>query len=199
MNPGSYYQVGSFGRFDHILNTAVTLGTKNIRVWAGDTTSVEAGTEIWTNVITDSQRIADMASSYRITISYEYHNNTLADSVEAVLQLLSRVGRDNVYSYWQPPTNSDVEDNLTSIQRLVKLRKLKNLHVFTWKGSVRMALDANIWIRYVNEAIPCNPALLLEFVKENKVQQLLDDAKALILLNKKLTMVSRQTGRSRHR
>jgi 3-dehydroshikimate dehydratase len=181
---GSYYQVGSFGRFDHILNTTVKLGAKNIRVWAGDTASIESGADVWKNVTEDSQRIADMAFPFGITISYEYHNDTLTDNLESVLLLINRVKRGNVYTYWQPPINSDVEDNLKSIQKLVKMKKLKNLHIFTLDGLVRLPLDAGIWIQYVREASPCEPALLLEFVKGNSIQQFLDDAKALIKLNK---------------
>jgi len=185
---GSYYQVGSFGRFDHILNTAVKLGAKNIRVWAGDTASIEAGADIWKSVTEDSQRIADMALSFGITISYEYHNDTLADSLDSVLLLINKVNRGNIYTYWQPPINSDVEDNLKSIQELVKMSKLKNLHIFTLDGSTRLPLNADIWIRYARAASPCEPALLLEFVKGDSIQQLLDDAKALTRLNKMLSL-----------
>lgn len=181
---GSYYQVGSFGRFDHILNTAVKLGAKNIRVWAGDTASMEACADVWKNVAEDSQRIADMAFPFEIAISYEYHNDTLTDNLDSVLLLINRVRRGNVYTYWQPPINSKVEDNIKSIRELVKMRKLKNLHIFTLDGLVRLPLDADVWIQYAREASPCEPALLLEFVKGNSIQQFLDDAKTLIKLNK---------------
>jgi len=175
---GSYYHVGCFENFDGILETALTLETKNIRVWAGGwLPSINATEQNWNDAIADSQRIADMAMPYGIDISYEYHDNSLTDSLDSALRLLNAVQRDNVLTYWQAPAEMPVEENLEVLRTLVSMKKLKNAHVFSTNMGERLPLEANAddWRRYIHEMLPANPALLLEFVKDDSPANFLQD------------------------
>jgi len=181
---GSYYRAGSRGPFDQVLSTAVTLKTQNIRIWAGDTASAKVRADEWSSVVEDARRCADMAAAHGIAVSFEYHADTLTDTLPTAVRLLSEVDRPNIFTYWQPPDGVSFEENLLSIRRLIEMNKLKNLHVFSWKGADRMPLaDGNdSWRQYIREASACSPALLLEFVKGDDPAQMVEDARTLIAL-----------------
>jgi len=176
---GSYYHIGSFEDFDGIIRTALTLDVKTIRVWAkGWLPSKEVSEEDWHNAIKDSKRIADMAKPHGIDIAYEYHDNTLTDSLETTIRLLNETARENIFTYWQPPAGMSVEENLEVLKTLVSMKKLRNIHVFSHDGDDRKPLEAKSenWKRYITEARPADPALLLEFVKDDDPTCLLPDA-----------------------
>jgi len=178
---GSYYRAGSRAPFDPVVNTAVMLGTYNIRIWAGDMASVQAKDEEWSLIVEDSRRCADMAAAHGITISYEYHADTLTDTLPSAVRLLNEVDRSNVLTYWQPPSGASVEENILAIRRLIGMKKLKNLHVFSWENAQRMPLAHSeaLWRQYIREASSCEPALLLEFVKDDDPARMIEDAQTL--------------------
>ena len=179
---GTYYHI--YGKADNadfntLMQTAEVLKTDNLRIWAGQISSQDADEAVWKAAVTDAQRCADIAAEKGKTVSFEYHCNTLTDTLATTVQLLEAVNRDNVFTYWQPQAFSKPEENVKDIQTLLKMQKLKNLHVFSWEDRDRLSLDAHAdrWPLYVNAAAPCNPALLMEFVKETT--QFAADAKYL--------------------
>lgn len=177
---GSYYKAGSFSGFDDLLRSAEILKTKNIRVWAGDIASKAADAEHWRAVAEDTKRIADMAAGRGMSVSFEYHHDTLTDDIDSTMRLLGEAGRDNVFTYWQPPEGSSAEENVRDLKRLSAARKLKNMHAYSMDGSARMPFDfkRGDWKKYIVEA-PRAGAVLLEFVKGDDVSQFLEDARAL--------------------
>jgi len=181
---GSYYRAGLGGPFEQVLESAIALGTENIRIWAGETGSAQANRDDWIRVTEEARKASDMAAARGISVSFEYHGNTLTDSLPSAERLLAEVGRENVFTYWQPHPCSSAEDNVWSVRRLVELKKLKNLHVFSWEGDDRMPLahSEERWRRCLSEAAPSDPALLLEFVKGDDPSQMLEDAQTLIRL-----------------
>jgi sugar phosphate isomerase/epimerase len=175
---GSYYHVGTFGDFDAVLESAAALQTKMIRVWAaGWQASKDATEEIWKNAVADSQRIADMAAAQGMSLSYEYHDNTLTDTLETTVRLLTEVNRANVFTYWQRPAGLTTEENLAAIKTLADMGKLTNLHVFSHEGNTRLPLHAKAddWARYT-AATPAESALLFEFIKDDDPALFLRDA-----------------------
>ena len=179
---GSYYTLKQETDFNDILDNAVILGTGNIRVWAGVKGSAETDDNERSQLVADAQRIADMADEYGIDISFEYHSHTLTDTLESTVKLLNEINRNNVLTYWQAPGLSDKDDNLRSIKTLIDMKKLKNIHVNEWDGNDRVAL-ADVydkWSEFIKAASPANPALLLEFVKGDTIEQFRDDAQTLI-------------------
>jgi len=178
---GSYYKVKTESDFNPVLNNAILLETGNIRVWAGDKGSAETEENERSLIISDTQRIADIARVHNIDISFEYHSHTLTDTIDSTIKLLEEINRDNVYTYWQAPADSDPDENIRDIKKLVDIKKLKNLHIQEWGNNQRQPLATveDKWEKYISAASPSDPALLLEFVKDDSPEQFLDDARTL--------------------
>ncbi|MBT2531591.1 sugar phosphate isomerase/epimerase [Arthrobacter sp. ISL-48] len=127
---GSYYRVGSFGDFAAPADLAVRLGAPRIRVWAGEHGSAQAGPDAWDAVVQDARRIAELASERSLEIAFEYHGGTLTDSADTTLQLLERVDRVNVRTYWQPAVGLSDQAALESLRRV--LPYVSGVHCFSW-------------------------------------------------------------------
>jgi sugar phosphate isomerase/epimerase len=178
---GSYYCAGRDENFTAVAAAAVILRTKTIRIWAGHTGSLETDKDTRLIITKDIQRIADEAAEQGLNIAFEYHSRTLTDTLESTLDLLQSAERDNVFTYWQSPEGLTADENVKTIQQLVNAKKLCNLHVQAVPGSERLPLSdgAEAWKRYLSAAAPTNPALLLEFVKNDDPEQFLQDARTL--------------------
>ncbi len=182
---GSYYRVGchnsDIGPFEKVLDTAVALGAPTIRVWAGNKGSDEADQELREKVVEESKEIAHMAKKEGITISFEYHGNTLTDSSESARKLLREVSHENIRSYWQPPINNTIDENLQSLKDISLW--LSNVHVFYWKVTERYPLSdgEDHWIKYLKEVdkLQGERYAMLEFVKDDSPEQFLNDSRCL--------------------
>lgn len=195
---GSYYRVGIENdySFEEILETAVILGAKDIRVWAGRKGSTDASVEYFEAVVKDSQRIAEMAKASGIRVGYEYHGKTLTDTIESTLKLLEAVDNENIQLYWQPSVGLAPETRLSNIAAVGKY--ITNVHVFKWKEIERLPLEEGVdeWVQYIR-AINEHSAdtaseryYLLEFVKDDSLEQFRADAKALKEIIHKVNSVS---------
>lgn len=183
---GSYYRAGLGDErlFNDILETAVILGAKEIRVWAGRQGSADASQAYFDSVVRDSRRIASIAKTSGIRVAYEYHANTLTDTVESTLKLLEAVANDNMKLYWQPYFGVDTETRLSNIKAVGKY--VTNVHVSNREEREHLPLDegSDEWVKYI-EAIhqhsdhSIDRYYLLEFVKFDSLAQFKDDAEAL--------------------
>lgn len=183
---GSYYRVGIDNdySFEEVLASAVALKAKNIRVWAGRLGSLDASQEYFDAVVADSKRIAKLAKEKGIIVSYEYHGKTLTDTVESSIKLLKAVNSDNMKLYWQPAVGLKIDERIANIKAVGKY--LTNVHVFNWQEVKRLPLKEGKkeWLRYLKEINKsANPLdlryFLLEFVKDDSLEQFYEDAKAL--------------------
>ncbi|MFH1614536.1 MAG: TIM barrel protein [Planctomycetota bacterium] len=190
---GSYYRVGESEAalpFEKVLETAVSLKAPLIRVWAGSSSSVDAGPAYRNRVVSDTLRIAAMASEANIIISYEFHKGSLTDTYESAMKLMEEVGHDNVRLYWQTPLTTDAEENLAGLDRI--LPWATNTHVFNWSRATEsfqpLEQVCNIWHRYLQKFAASNHdhAAMLEFVKDNSPDMFLEDAKTLRKLLKEI-------------
>lgn len=179
---GSYYKVGCSTDinppFETILETALALGTKAIRVWAGNKGSQEADESWWKKVIEDGQRIAEEAAKHKLYIDYEFHGKTLTDRWDMAVKLFQSIDRPNVRSNWQPPTGAPYEMQKESLPPI--LPYLGNVHVFHWDDRKKLPLSdgEKNWEYYLDqiETTGRDHYLMLEFVKDNDPQQFLRDA-----------------------
>jgi 3-dehydroshikimate dehydratase len=182
---GSYYRVGCEEKynltFDKVLQSAVALEAPVIRVWAGDTASDKSEEAVRENMISETGRIAKAAAEYGIDIAYEYHANTLTDTIDSAMDLLDRRLEKNILSYWQPPIGSTQEEQLDMLDRIAPY--LSNIHVYYWEGRERMALEAGIknWIPLAQKiaSLPKGRYAMIEFVRNDTEEQFYEDAKAL--------------------
>lgn len=187
---GSYYRLGESERkglsFDAVLDTALELETEMIRVWAGSRGSSEYTAGERAEAADDARRICELAEVAGVTIALEYHGRTLTDTLSSALQFLREVDHRNLKTYWQPRTGAAMEQNVAELKAV--LPWLANVHVFQWtRGddgkTIRHALaeGRDEWKEYL-KALPADDQqryALLEFVKDDRPEQLFEDADCL--------------------
>lgn len=184
---GSYYRLRRDREEDHpfeaVLATAVGLSAPYIRVWAGNRPSAEVDAAERKRIVELSRRIADMAAEQGIAIAYEYHSNTLTDTLDSALDLLEAVDHPNVKTFWQPPNGMPPAESRAGLDRLAEW--VTNIHCFHWwpTSQDRHPLadgEAN-WQLYFERiaALPGDRFVSIEFVKDNQPEQFLHDAATL--------------------
>jgi len=188
---GSYYRVGVSEAdglaFERVLESAITLGAPTVRVWAGNRGSADADEGYRAAVIEDARRIAVLAHAAGITVSFEYHRNTLTDTNASAHQLLEEVGHPNVRTYWQPPVAMSPAECLKGLDAASDY--LSNAHVFQWAATSLtatadrrpLAEGAGVWRQYLERIAATDRAhfALLEFVRDDAPEQFLADARIL--------------------
>ena len=191
---GSYYRAGPLAagkdtpEVSAVIESAVALEAPLIRIWAGcvGSVSADAGQAYWSAVADDTRHMADLAEAAGIRIAFEYHANSLTDSLPSTLRLLALVDHDNVSTYWQPPFGSKRQPNLTAIEALAG--KLSNLHVFHWLRTATDKIDHRPlaegdedWLNYLTEAwaVPGDRWAILEFVANGELEAFVADAATL--------------------
>lgn len=179
---GSYYRAGQSTDRDAVIETAITLGAPNIRIWAGTKGSADTSAEERSKIVAD---IADFAAEARkagLTVTFEWHGGTLTDEPESAHRLLSELGNPpNVYLYWQPNQFRPLDYNLNALR--IAAPHLHHVHVFNWEGSKKFPLrdDGGVWKQYLDVIRKASPSgsrhgLLLEFSSDDTVEAMLDDA-----------------------
>lgn len=72
-----------------------------------------------------------MAKAHNLTITSEYHSETLTDTPTSAKQLMQEIASPNVLLYWQPAESLSVAERLESLPELAPW--IKNVHVFHWE------------------------------------------------------------------
>lgn len=181
---GSYYRLGHPGEdasFETILKTTQKLKAPAIRVWAGKLGSAQASEAYWESVIADAERITGLAGDQGITINLEYHGGTLTDIDESAQFLMEEINNSNVNLYWQPAVGETVDKRLESIARINKW--LTHIHVFHWDYTDRRPFVEGVkeWESYLHQLKKdkADRYLLMEFVKNDEIEQYFEDVKVL--------------------
>ncbi len=183
---GSYFRAGDNENpekvFEPVLKTAVELGAPVIRVWAGSKWSFRADEAYVAKVVSDTQKICDMAKEYGMDIAYEYHGWTLTDTRFSAVDTIKMVNKENMYLYWQPNFTLSDADNEIALRMV--LPYLKHVHCFYWDpNEVKYPLKEgkNPWTTFAKwiQSDEKDHTVMLEFVKDGKEEQYLEDAKVL--------------------
>lgn len=166
---GSYFHAGDDAAedFDTLLSMAQITGTKNIRIWAGGRSSAEAAQDYFINSANQASLAAQKAGKTGITVSLEFHQNTLNDSASASLKYLQAANCENLKTYWQPLFGGADDDNLRAV-----LPFLSHVHVFHWKNyHERHTLKdgAGDWMRWIGmlKQHGFGGLYIMEFVKND--------------------------------
>ena len=186
---GSYYRIGSSEGsglfFADVLKTAVALDARTVRVWGGDRDlTLYSETELQA-AVEDARRIADMAAESGLSVSLEYHENSLTHTPSS-LEIFDRLAdHPGIRYYWQPPHTLDDDGCLRSLTDLGS--RLTNLHVFQWrltglpepeKRLERLPLSegAQRWHKFLqNAGGSCDHYAFLEFVRDDDPSRLKED------------------------
>jgi sugar phosphate isomerase/epimerase len=188
---GSYVEAGvtSDAEFAAVLSTAAAVGAPNIRVWAGKrgVAPADVSTFEYSRAAGDLSRFARGAAASGITLSLEFHRETLTDTLEATLRLLDDVADPNLFTYWQPRYWVRSRDPLReALGELRALRaRLSHIHVFNWKRDrERLPLrEARaLWEPLLAEVSGWGDReryAMLEFVRDDDPAVFLEDTAAL--------------------
>ncbi|MCA1444182.1 TIM barrel protein [Ensifer sp. IC4062] len=172
--------------FQRALDSAVALGASNIRIWPGtrqrDSRDYSA----------DERRAAaaairDMgteAARHGVTVSLEYHPQSLTDETDSARRLIDAIAHENVYIYWQPRPGLPLDEALAEIRQVG--RHISHLHVFAWDGDRNRFLlkSASDYWRTVVAAMPASRwtgrrFAMLEFVANDDPAAFFEDAATL--------------------
>lgn len=182
---GSYYRVGCDApsdAFQKVTDTAMALGAKVIRVFAGETGSKVAREYVWRKVIDETQRIADLAQRAGLALSFEFQANTLNDCGDSSRRLMESIERENVYTYWQPDPRLLHDEQLEGLDEVVDF--VSNVHVFHWVKGRRVPLTdgQNDWRRYLGRLTRTkrDHTALIEFVQDDLPARFKRDAGTLL-------------------
>ncbi|GHV14603.1 xylose isomerase [Clostridia bacterium] len=199
---GSYYRLGSQMlesgdktkvRCD-VIATAKALHASTIRIWGGDVGSSRITPEMRETMVADAIEFAAIAGKNGLSISLEYHLNTITDTPDSAVDFIKEVrsrGADNIFLYWQINPYIDHRENLTALTKVMPY--LTNIHVFAWEKDTRLPLEAHKsrWLDYVNLVKNISTmekhCFLMEFVKNDSVEQLIEDAAVLCEIIKEVT------------
>lgn len=184
---GSYYRVGAADEdpkrvsFEAALASAEALEAPSIRVWAGQRGSAETDEDGWARTIQDAVRIAELAQRAGVAVDFEFHRNTLTDTRDSAVRLLTSCGHPNLRCHWQPATELAPAERRLDLEAV--LPWLANVHVFQWQPGIRLPLaeGADEWRDYI-AAVRADGRphyVMLEFVKDDDPQQFLEDARTL--------------------
>lgn len=181
---GSYYRCKADANdpFEKVLDSAVALGAKNIRVWAGTWDSDKVTPDDRTKVVEDIRRICTLAQQANVKIVTEWHGGTLTDTGTSARQLFAEVNHPNLWTYWQPRTAKSFDLSWSEMD--VALPKLAGIHVFSWSPAdatkLALAEGETEWKKYLPRLTSSQVMFaLIEFVKGNAPEQFLEDAKVL--------------------
>lgn len=182
---GSYFRCDSLENFKPVSQAAKALGARVIRVWAGEKDSEKFTDEEFERLVQTVAECADYAEKFGQKIAFEYHYGTYCNNPESVVKLLDAIHKNNVGTYWQPaywlgniPDSERIEKNLAAIELLKE--RLVNVHVYNWRGFDRFPLAeaSDEWKLYL-EKLPAHVDCLLEFVKDDEIQNFEEDSKTL--------------------
>ncbi len=175
---GSYYRCNNSEDFAPVLETALALGAKIIRVWAGGgfVHSRDCSPEYRAEITENLRKAVKLANEAGCIVATECHPNTLTDCLSSHQQLLADV--PGLYTYWQPFYDLTREENLAYILALGN--KVVNVHIFNrddTNARTPLADGADRWNTYIPalRAHTQAQSLGLEFVLGDSDEQYFAD------------------------
>lgn len=176
---GTYYRLGDNQNFALYLDSAIALGAKKMRIWAGGQSPQDVSDSMRAEMVRDARKIAQQAQKRNIEICFEYHRKTLTENKESALQLLHEVNEPNVSLYWQ--SNPDLSES-EKWQEIDFLKKyIQTVHCFYWTPpNIRhlMRDGEDNWREYIKR-IGKDAVYLLEFTPGNSTSNAFDDISIL--------------------
>ncbi len=182
---GSYYRVGMPEQpsLEGVLETASALNAPTVRMWAGKGSSTDLDPSERARNTEEALRIAETAKNYGVSISFEYHANTLTDSNESAEQFYRECDHPNIMAYWQPHNGRTAQYCIEGLRTV--LPRLSNVHVFHWisgrKNQMPLSEGISPWNDYFSIVLAAEGIhhALLEFVKNDNPGQFLEDARTM--------------------
>ena len=181
---GTYFRIGQDSPQEIIryIRAAAVLGTRTLRIWAGNRSSEDYTPEEKVQFIEECKQLAAIAGEQAVTLCLECHNGTMTDRADFALELMERVNSQHFRMYWQPNQFCSREVNLAYAEKLAGYTD--TIHVFHWRENERFSLSSGmaVWRQYL-QCFSGNEMLLLEFMPYNSLDSLAAETAALFRLS----------------
>ncbi|WEX90342.1 sugar phosphate isomerase/epimerase [Sinorhizobium garamanticum] len=172
--------------FRRALDSAIALGASNIRIWPG-TRQRDSKDYSASERRAAAAAIRDMgaeAARHGVTVSLEYHPQSLTDNTDSARRLIDAIAHANVYLYWQPRPGLPLDEALAEIGQVGQ--HISHLHVFAWdsdRNRFPLKSASDYW-RAVLAAMPASRwtgrrFAMLEFVANDDPAAFSEDAATL--------------------
>lgn len=129
--------------FATVLNVAVSLNAKSVRVAVGHLASAETRESERVTLVQTLRDECSLARRAGMTVVVEVRPQTLADSHRARLRLLRQVGHSNLRADWQPSATQGSEDRHDDLIEILPVlgdfRLTSGIDPTEWLGYFRLA------------------------------------------------------------
>ena len=177
---GTYFRLGinDTAELEEYAEAAKALGTDIIRLWCGDKNSQDFTEDEKRALFEQCKAAAEIGKQKGVYFCLECHNNTYTNTKESALELMQAVDSKHFCMYWQPNQYRTEEENIRYATLLCDYTK--HVHVFNWEGDEKypLAEAVDVWRKYLACLKP-DSTLLLEFMPDNRIESLTDEAEAL--------------------
>jgi sugar phosphate isomerase/epimerase len=185
---------------DAVLDTAAALGADCVRVWCPF--GIEPGSAMTGAVVDRLADVAARAGERDLDVAVEFHGGTLTATAESAAATVDAVnaalaGRANLATYWQPPYWIPDRAESADTDDLIALgARISHVHVYEWTSAPtveRLALadGRDRWrarVAAIEAAAPrADRRALLEFVRDDDIDQLRADARTLLAVLESVT------------
>lgn len=178
---GSYCNMEEKEDCDKALETAVLLGAPIIRIWAGKKAPADCDDAYRKQIVDNTVYMARKAAAHNIILGFEYHPWTLTETCDEALWLMQSVNQENVGLYWQPQHSLSPEENLRDRNRVLPCC-VGNIHIQNYNpadGYQLLSGIADSLKLYFGDIKDENYQVMIEFVKDGSVENLMADADTL--------------------
>lgn len=180
---GTYFRLGvnDLEALPSYIRAAKMLGTDILRLWCFNKSTDDVTPEEKAYLFDQCKKAAKIAEENGVTLCLECHKKTYTETKEGALELMQAVNSSAFRMYWQPNQDRTEEENIAYIRLLRDY--ITHIHVFQWKESQKFPLRSGIgeWKRYLEE-LGGEHMCLLEFMPDNRVESLPEEAAALMIL-----------------
>ena len=180
---GTYFRIGvnAVSELPDYIRAAKILGTDILRLWCGNKGSELFTPEELESFYEECRKLAAIAEKENVTLCMECHNNTLTDRLAPALALMQAVNSPAFRMYYQPNQFRTEEENIAYAKAIAPYTD--HIHVFNWESVNRYPLrdGVEIWRKYLS-CFAGDRTLLLEFVPDNQVESLPEEANALFTI-----------------
>ena len=180
---GTYFRLGTtpLKELYGYIQAAKVLGTNIVRLWCGNKDSQVYTKEEQEELFGICRQAAVIAQEAQVILCMECHNNTFTNTKESALALMKAVDSPHFRMYWQPNQFRTEEENNAYAGLLSDYTQ--HIHVFHWQGHERLPLRDSVrtWQRYLAK-FRGNRTLLLEFMPDDRLETLDEEAKALLVI-----------------
>jgi hypothetical protein len=125
--------------------------------------------------------MARQADDASVTLSLEYHPNSLTDDLASAQRLMAEIDDPNVFLYWQPRPGLPLDEALDEFRAVGS--DTSHVHVFAWdreKARYPLSEQRAYWSGILSNAPatrwPRERFAMLEFVRDDSPEQFRADA-----------------------